>query len=161
MMVEPQPRSAFVMVQAKFVLELLMRLLACPAGLDRANQRPSRRIGRVIGEVIFALATGARFAHEPCGLARKMLPMRYQITVSNAHAHSSKVRAELAFGATAPRTAPQSLRPQHVNHLHHRHARYRRFCMLGWAPHRRIGWHIKCHISWIDLLCRLHTHRPT
>src|SRR3954471_17407958 len=127
------------MVQAKFVLELLMRLLACPASLDCAYQGSARRVSRVVGEVIFALATGARFAHQPCGLARKMLPMRYQITVSNAHAHSRKMRAELAFGAAAPRTAPQGLRTQHVNHLHDRHARYRRLCMLDGASHRRIG----------------------
>ena len=64
------------MVQAKFVLELLMRLLACPAGLDRADQRSARRVRRVVGEVIFALAAGACFAYQPGGLARKMLPMR-------------------------------------------------------------------------------------
>ena len=63
------------MVQAKFVLELLMRLLACPAGLYRANQCPAWRVGRVVGKVIFALAAGARFAHQPCGLPGKMLPM--------------------------------------------------------------------------------------
>jgi hypothetical protein len=80
------------MVQAKFILELLMRLLARPAGLDRAYQRSARRVRRVVGEVILALAAGARFAHQPCGLARKRLPMRSQHTVCNAHAHSSKAR---------------------------------------------------------------------
>ena len=56
------------MVQAKFILELLMRLLACPAGLNCAYQRPARRIGRMIGEVIFALALerAAHTGHAAC-----------------------------------------------------------------------------------------------
>jgi hypothetical protein len=50
------------MVQTEFVLELLMRLLAHPAGFDLTYQRSARRIRRVVGEVILAIAAGARFA---------------------------------------------------------------------------------------------------
>ena len=106
------------MVQTKFILELLMRLLACPAGFDRADERPARHVRRVVGDVIFTLAAGARFAHQPCGLAREMLPMLYQPTVSNAHPHSSKARAKHALGAAAPGTAPPGLGAQRFNHLH-------------------------------------------
>lgn len=36
--------------QTKFVLELLMYPLACPAGLNRAYQRPARRVRRVLAQ---------------------------------------------------------------------------------------------------------------
>lgn len=59
------------MVQAQFVLELLMRLLACPACFNCAYQSPARRTRRVVGKVIVALAAGACFAHQPCGLTQE------------------------------------------------------------------------------------------
>ncbi len=69
-----QRGSAFVMLQAKYVRELLMRLLACPVGLYRANQGPARRVGYVVGEVIFALAAIARLSRRRfCSIGKSFL----------------------------------------------------------------------------------------
>ena len=59
-------------------------MTACPGEVGTYRQ--------VVDEVIFALAAGTGFAHQPCGMARKMLPMRSQYTIGNTHAHSSKAR---------------------------------------------------------------------
>lgn len=67
-----------------------MRLLECPTAFDCAYQRDARCIRRVIGKVIFALGAAARFVHQPCGLARKMLPMRNQCTVCPAQGTEAK-----------------------------------------------------------------------
>ncbi len=56
-------RSAYVMFQAKFVLELMIRLLARRAGFYRANHHPLRHIGQAVVEVIFAPAAGAPSTH--------------------------------------------------------------------------------------------------
>ena len=46
MAMEPCPRSAFEVVQAEFLLELLMSLFADPARLDRAGQGLDRGVCR-------------------------------------------------------------------------------------------------------------------
>ena len=159
-MVQSQPGPALVMVQAKFILDLLMGLFARPAGLYCAHQRHTRDARRVVRQVILALAAGARFAHQPCGLAWKMLRACYQRAVGNAHPHSRKACAEHAFGAAAPGAAPQRFRTQIINHLHNRYARYRRSRMLGGSPYRWLNRCAEFHVNWIELLRRLHTHCP-
>jgi hypothetical protein len=44
--VQPGPGSAFEVVKAKLLLELLMRLLANPSGFDRGGERLEARAGR-------------------------------------------------------------------------------------------------------------------
>lgn len=73
-MVQSHPGSALVMVRAKFVLELLLQLFASPAGLNCACQRPASGVSRVVGKLILAFATGARFAYQSSDMVRKMLP---------------------------------------------------------------------------------------
>ena len=75
MMVQPYPGSAFVVVQAEFILEVLMRLFAHPAGLDHTYQRLARHASRMVAEIILALAVRTPLAHLPCGLTKKMLRM--------------------------------------------------------------------------------------
>ena len=43
--VQPGPGSTFEVVEAEFLLELLMRLLADPSGFDRGGEHLEARIG--------------------------------------------------------------------------------------------------------------------
>jgi hypothetical protein len=43
--VQPGPGSAFEVVEAEFLLELLMRLLTDPSGFDRGREHLEARIG--------------------------------------------------------------------------------------------------------------------
>src|ERR687889_277956 len=63
--VQPAPGAALEVVEAELLLELLVRLLAHPPGLDRRRQLLQRRLGRQVGQVVLALAGGAALAHEP------------------------------------------------------------------------------------------------
>ena len=66
MVVQPGPGAALEVVEAEFLLHLLVRLLADPAGLDRRRQaRRSGRVGRQVGEVVLPLAAAAPLAHQP------------------------------------------------------------------------------------------------
>jgi hypothetical protein len=53
------------MVEAQLLLELLVRLLAYPAGLDHRRQLLQRRRGRQVGEIVLAFARGPMLAHQP------------------------------------------------------------------------------------------------
>src|SRR3712207_368460 len=50
--VQPGPGAAFEVPEAQLLLELLVRLLAGPARLDRAGQGPQRGPGRQVAEVV-------------------------------------------------------------------------------------------------------------
>src|SRR3954454_2480567 len=63
--VQPAPRAPFEVVKAELVLHLLVHLLANPASLDRCGQGLERRVGRMLRQVVFALASGAVLAHQP------------------------------------------------------------------------------------------------
>lgn len=65
LLVQPSPRLAFEVAEAEFLLHRLVGLLAYLARLDRADERASRRPGRQIREVDFALARGAPLANQP------------------------------------------------------------------------------------------------
>ena len=73
-MVEPGPGAALEVVEPQLHLELLVRLLAHPAGLDRRDQDPERRAGGVVGQVVLALASGAPLPDQPERLARQAQP---------------------------------------------------------------------------------------
>src|SRR3954447_16487714 len=55
------PGSALEVAETKFLLELLMHLLAGPARLDGGGQPPQRRLLRQVAEVVFRLAAVAPF----------------------------------------------------------------------------------------------------
>jgi hypothetical protein len=57
--VKALPGSPLEVIKAKLFLELLMGLLADPAGFDGAGQILERRVGGQIAEVVFALSGGA------------------------------------------------------------------------------------------------------
>jgi hypothetical protein len=67
------PGAAFEVVEAEFLLELLVDLLSDPACLDRADQDAPGRTGRQVREVEFALTRGTPLAHQPDLVARQML----------------------------------------------------------------------------------------
>jgi len=53
------------MVEAEFLLELLMRLLTDPSGFDRGGEHLEARIGRQVRHIVFLLARRPAFADEP------------------------------------------------------------------------------------------------
>ena len=73
MAVKALPASTLKVIKADLLFELLMRLLAAPARLDRPGERPERGAGRVIRQVVFLLAPRAPLTHEPRRLPRQVL----------------------------------------------------------------------------------------
>ena len=55
-MMEARPASALERVEAEFLLELLVRLLAHPARLDQRCQAFQRDILGMVGQVVFAFS---------------------------------------------------------------------------------------------------------
>src|SRR5438309_7942903 len=65
------PGAAFEIAEAKFLLELLVHLLAGPARLDGGDQPPQRGPLRQVAEIILRLAAVAPLADQPEFLARQ------------------------------------------------------------------------------------------
>jgi hypothetical protein len=63
--VQPVPGSPFEVVEPEFLLQLLMSLLADPAGLDGGGEVAQSQRRRQAGEVVFRLSRGAVFTDEP------------------------------------------------------------------------------------------------
>ena len=61
------------MIEAEFLLELLMRLLAHPSGLDCSSQLLEARVGWKVGHTIFLLARRSALADMPDLFARHAL----------------------------------------------------------------------------------------
>ena len=66
---QPRPRAALEVAEAQLLFELLVRLLADPARLDRGGEGAQRRPGRQVAQVELALAGGSPLADEPGFLA--------------------------------------------------------------------------------------------
>lgn len=76
------------MVEAGFLLGLLMGLLAHPSGLDRGGERPEAGVGGKIGHIVFSLAHGPDFA------------ARHALYAIVGHAVLVTVRDELQRGSS-------------------------------------------------------------
>src|SRR3712207_3859819 len=61
--VQAGPGPPLEVVEAEFLLHLLVRLLADPARLDRRREGPQGRAGRMAGEIVLPLAAAAPLAH--------------------------------------------------------------------------------------------------
>lgn len=100
--VKTGPGSSLEVVQTEFFLELLMGLLADPAGFDGSGNLLDRYVGRQVRKVVFPFPVRAMLAHQPDFFAGHMLRTRraYPLwrTVGDAHAHGGKARDQTAFG---------------------------------------------------------------
>ena len=103
---QPDPGAALEVVEAEFLLELLVDLLADPACLDRADQDAPGRTGRQVREVEFALTRGTPLAHLPDLVARQMAVVAQHPTVAYPHAGHGEAGRERTLRALAPRHAP-------------------------------------------------------
>ena len=68
---QADPGSAFEMIEAKFFLELLMRLFADPSGLDCRGKLFETHIWWQIRHIVFLFACRPAFAHKPKSWPRK------------------------------------------------------------------------------------------
>ena len=108
--VKPGPGSSFEVIEAEFLLELLMRLFANPARLDPTGESLDRGVAGQIGEIIFSLAIRAMLTHQPDFFTWHVLgpgradPLRR--TISNAHAHGRKAGRQPSLGSLAPTDLP-------------------------------------------------------
>ena len=92
--VQAMPGAAFEVVEAEFLLELLMRLFVNPSRFDCRGERLETGVGRQVGKIVFALARGATLANEPGLLAwhvlRALLMDALWRTIGDPHAHSGE-----------------------------------------------------------------------
>jgi hypothetical protein len=100
--VQAAPAPAFQVVEAEFLLHLLVHLLADPADLDGRGERPERHFGRVVGEVVLALAGGALLADQPRLVPGQVLGTRGDQTVGDPHPHGREARPERSFRSVPP-----------------------------------------------------------
>ena len=104
--VKTLPGSPLEVVEAEFLLHLLMRLLANPSCLYGGGQSAQIGRGRQIGEVVLLLSRRPVFADEPSLIPWEMLltlvtdPLRW--SVGDPHTDGGKASFELAFGPGTP-----------------------------------------------------------
>lgn len=100
------PRSTFEVVEAEFLLELLMRLLTDPSGFDRGGKRFEARIGWQVRHIVFLFARRPAFADEPDLVARHALHPIIKHTVlmavRNAHPAGREEACQTAFRSSPP-----------------------------------------------------------
>ena len=103
---ESGPRSTFEMVEAEFLLELLMSLLADPPVLDRSGELSERCPGRQVRHIVLPFSTRPPFPNEPDLVAGHALHaiVAHPVLVAVGHANtaSRKQAGQPAFGATPP-----------------------------------------------------------
>ena len=101
MAVQALPGSALEVIEAEFLFQLLVSLLANPSRLDGRRQGAQSGLRRQIGEIVFLLPRHPMLADEPSLLARQMLltlvpdPLRW--SVGDAHADSSETSLSFPF----------------------------------------------------------------
>ena len=100
------PRSPLEMVEAEFLLQLLMRLFADPPGFDGGGQGAHVGLGGQIGEIVFLLAGCPQLADKPGCLARQMLLALVADalgrSVGYAHTESGEAGLQRALSSLAP-----------------------------------------------------------
>ena len=94
------------MVEAEFLLDLLMSPFADPARLYRNGEGFEAGVGGEVGQIVFLFAGGAPLADEPNLLARHMLhafvadPLRR--SVGDAHANGGEAGVQKTLRSLAP-----------------------------------------------------------
>ena len=106
------------MVEAEFLLDLLMSPFADPARLYRNGEGFEAGVGGEVGQIVFLFAGGAPLADEPNLLARHMLhafvadPLRR--SVGDAHANGGEAGFQGALRSPAPIERPPLRLREHV-----------------------------------------------
>ena len=106
MTVKALPGSSLEVVEAKFLFQLLMGLLADPPRLDGGSQGAQVGLCRQVSEIVFLLSRHPVFADEPSFLPGQMLlalvPDSLWWSVCYAHTDGGETSLELSFCAGAP-----------------------------------------------------------
>ena len=100
------PGPPFEVIEAKFLFQLLMGLLADPSRLDGCGQGAQAGRGWQVGKIVFLLSRQALLADEPGLVTRKMLltfvPYPLRRSIGRAHTDSSKSGFEPTFRTASP-----------------------------------------------------------
>src|SRR4030081_3158522 len=127
MAVKALPGSSLEVVEAEFLFQLLMGLLANPSRLDGGGQGSQAGRSRQVGEIVFLLSRRPVFADKPGLVSRQMLltlvpdPLRW--SVGGAYTDSGKAGFELppssrfASSQFAIWHRPACLRPPSIEYL--------------------------------------------
>ena len=99
------------MVEAEFLLELLMRLLTDPSGFDRGGEHLEARIGRQVRHIVFLLAGRSAFADEPDLVARHALHSVIEHAVLMAIRHADTAGREETCQPAFRAPPPANLSP--------------------------------------------------
>jgi len=160
MSMQASPRSAFEMIEAEFLLELLMSLFANPSGFDRGGERFEARIGWQVGHIVFLFARRSAFADEPNLLARHTLHAMIAHSVLVAIGDTNATRREETRQPAFRAPPPTDLLPCRVGQRRFGgdrrlirdvvFARLPRFCD---REHQR-------DIRWVNVLTPRQPHRP-
>ena len=97
------------MAEAKFLLELLVRLFADPARLDRCGETTQRCAGWQIAEIVLALAIRAPLTDQPSFLARRMAVVVKGRAVADPDTDRGKPRRQGPLRAASPAHPPPPL----------------------------------------------------
>src|ERR1700704_4757917 len=106
MAVKALPGSSLEVVEAEFLFQLLMGLLANPSRLDGGGQGSQAGRSRQVGEIVFLLSRRPVFADKPGLVSRQMLltlvpdPLRW--SVGGAYTDSGKAGFELPLRPGSP-----------------------------------------------------------
>ena len=73
---EARPRSSFEAIEAEFLLELLISLLADPSALDRGRELSEWGLGREVRDIVFLLPAWPDRAAIGCTLSLSAGPIR-------------------------------------------------------------------------------------
>src|SRR5579872_5858814 len=114
-MMEAVPGATLEVVEAEFLLELLVGLLAGPTRFDRGGQNAERRAIVVIGEVEFDVAVSSTLADEPGFFARQMDMMSGVGAVRDADANGREVSGQPSLGAAAPANGVKAVLAESVD----------------------------------------------
>ena len=122
MTVKALPGSPLEVVEAEFLFQLLMGLLAYPSCLDGGSQGAQVGSGGQVGKIVFLLSRRPMFADEPSLVPRKMLlplvPDPLRRSVGYPYTDSRKAGFELSFRTGSPANGPPRGIGQHVFRRH-------------------------------------------
>ena len=106
MTVKALPGPSLEVVEAEFLFQLLMGLLADPSRLDRGGQAAQVRPRRQVGQIVFFLSRRPLFADEPSLVAWHVLlthaPDPLRRSVGGTHPDRGKAGFQPALRAVSP-----------------------------------------------------------